>query len=405
MDNDNYIPTANFCYIIDKQYLCTDNENIANAYYSIRKISFWKVNEWSDDPDLNKVLSYYSPDVESDSELFLLADIIVNLKKFAGYTGLSDNPLFLEISKQLNLAVETYKMYPQDVDSVRDIVLATLSDIKQLDRLGSKYLKDKTSDIVSYNHKLSSVEFVVTVSHTTMDMSVANKYDSNFYFDFKDLQNTKAIDLGFLDGGRIELISVKKDSVCVKWLDREFFVGLNSPVSTDTIRIDNPYLSSDFAYITFTYRKFPNYAELINMIIAIGSDEAEVSDEKNAAIRARKCDVMHFIDKTIEHGNTGLYVAKALLESADDWSTCEINHLESFRMFLLKAVEKGALSPKNHFGWDWMEIATKYNDPSCFMEDMELFYNILASAAEEGVVEAMDIMDLIWEPEQIIEED
>ena len=39
------------------------------------------------------------------------------------------------------------------------------------------------------------------------------------------------------------------------------------------------------------------------------------------------------------------------------------------------------------------------------MENMELYYEVLDTAAGYGVVEAIDIMDSIWEPEQIIEED
>lgn len=45
------------------------------------------------------------------------------------------------------------------------------------------------------------------------------------------------------------------------------------------------------------------------------------------------------------------------------------------------------------------------NDPEEFMTDMERYYDILATAAEEGNEIALDIMNTIWEPEQIIEED
>ena len=39
------------------------------------------------------------------------------------------------------------------------------------------------------------------------------------------------------------------------------------------------------------------------------------------------------------------------------------------------------------------------------MEDMDLYYEVLDTAASHGVVEAIDIMSSIWEPEQITEED
>lgn len=71
----------------------------------------------------------------------------------------------------------------------------------------------------------------------------------------------------------------------------------------------------------------------------------------------------------------------------------------------MEGIERGSLAPDNYFGWEWMEVATKYNAPTDFMEDMELYYEVLDTAACHGVVEAIDIMDSIWEPEQIIEED
>ena len=39
------------------------------------------------------------------------------------------------------------------------------------------------------------------------------------------------------------------------------------------------------------------------------------------------------------------------------------------------------------------------------MTDMDRYYDLLASAAEEGNEDALDIMNTIWPPEQLIEED
>ena len=87
------------------------------------------------------------------------------------------------------------------------------------------------------------------------------------------------------------------------------------------------------------------------------------------------------------------------------WSTCEISDLHAFQKKLLEGIEHGCLAPDNHYGWEWLEVAAKYNNPASFMEDMDLYYEVLDTAASHGVVAAIDIMSSIWEPEQIIEED
>lgn len=143
-----------------------------------------------------------------------------------------------------------------------------------------------------------------------------------------------------------------------------------------------------------------SHKELVNLIIDIGT-----STQDTETLAARKQQALRLIDLDIARGFTGMHVAKALLSSSDDWSTCEITDADRFRAILEEGIARGCLRPDNHIGWDWMETAAKNNDPACFMENMERYYDILADAAEHGVVEAMDIRDTIWEPENCQEED
>lgn len=76
------------------------------------------------------------------------------------------------------------------------------------------------------------------------------------------------------------------------------------------------------------------------------------------------------------------------MTECNHWGTCKINSLYFFRQQLLKGIECGCLTPDNYFGWEWLEVATKYNDPADFMEDMELYYEVLDTAAGYGVIEA-----------------
>lgn len=103
--------------------------------------------------------------------------------------------------------------------------------------------------------------------------------------------------------------------------------------------------------------------------------------------------------------DVSLYPLAALIMSCDNWDTFEIVRMEQFKKILLKGIEKGCLLHDEDYAWQIMEIAAANNDPTEFMDDMERYYDILATAAEHGNTIALDIMNQIWEPEQIIEED
>lgn len=111
------------------------------------------------------------------------------------------------------------------------------------------------------------------------------------------------------------------------------------------------------------------------------------------------------IDKAIAGGNVGAYVIKAHLSSCNNWHTGIIVRMSQFRQILLEGIDCGALAPDDDAGWEWLYAAAECNDPQEFMTDMDRYYDLLASAAEEGNEDALDIMNIIWPPEQIIEED
>lgn len=115
--------------------------------------------------------------------------------------------------------------------------------------------------------------------------------------------------------------------------------------------------------------------------------------------------VLQLINHEIDAGSIGLYPLKALLISSNNWYTTKILRQGMFREILLEGIAKGSLSPCDAEGWEWLHVAADTNDPAEFMTDMERYYDLLASAAEAGNIDALDIMNEIWPPEQIIEED
>ena len=96
---------------------------------------------------------------------------------------------------------------------------------------------------------------------------------------------------------------------------------------------------------------------------------------------------------------------KALLAASNDWNTGLITRMGLYKNILLEGIECGALAPGNEYAWEWIGAAATNNDPEDFIDDKTLYYDLLSSAAESGITVALDIMDRIWEPENIIEED
>lgn len=120
---------------------------------------------------------------------------------------------------------------------------------------------------------------------------------------------------------------------------------------------------------------------------------------------AEEQEALGILESLISSGQLSLYPLMALLSASNNWHTPVIVRMSQFRDILLEGIEAGSLSPEDEVGWAWLMEAAKINDPTDFMNDMEHYYNLLADAMEAGNQDAREIMDMIWEPEQIIEED
>lgn len=369
------------CFVIRNRYVCTKDRDLAKVYSLIKRASVYI--------DMN------------GSFATLLKDIIDGFELFAQKRRLLDEPLYAEVRKALTVAYDTYTLFDTEIETARDILMDSICDFQKLEELADQLSPsvDTEKGAGGYDAKLNYREVRVRATHVTRDMSMGNTYDKDYYADI-DLCNReeKSISLNPLDGGSVELLSVKEDAVTMQWNDEEFVVTLGSSVSTEEIFIDNPHLSTDSLRLTFTYRELPNYTELWNMIVALGSDESE-GKEARYILANRKEEILHFIDKAIEKGNTGLYVAKALLSVYNSWATCKIDNIRYFRERLREGIGHGCLAPDNYFGWEWMEVAAKYNDPSDFMEDMELYREVVETAAGQGMVAAIDLLHTLWETE------
>ena len=374
------------CFIIRSRYICTKDRDLATVYTLVKQA--------------------VRPSVTPDDFGILLKEIICALERFASHRRLTNESRYIDISMSIKWAYDTYGISEEDFQRTQVMLYDCLYSLQELEVCADKISHLAVPDTEGYDSRATHRELRIRATHVTRDMSVGNTYDTDYYVDIDHLDNNKTtyIDLTTLNGGRIEIVKVTADTITLRWHERVFCVNFGAEVSTDASLIDNQLLSLDSLQLTFAYREIPDYIGIWNMIASLGRDEKERKTERSI-LAARKNEILHFIEIAIEHGNTGLYVAKALLNIYNDWSTCEISDIHTFQKKLLEGIGHGCLAPDNYYGWEWLEVAAKYNNPACFMEDMDLYYEVLDTAASHGVVEAIDIMNSIWEPEQIIEED
>ena len=374
------------CFIIKSRYICTKDRDLATVYALVKQA--------------------VRPSVTPDDFGILLNETIYALERFASHRQLTNESRYIDISMSMKWAYDTYDISDEDFQRTQTLLYDCLYGLQELEERADKKSPLAEPDTNGYDSLATYRELRIRATHVTRDMSVGNTYDTDYYVDIDHLDNskTKYIDLTTLNGGRIEVVKATAYTVTLRWHEQVFCVNFGAEVSTKAGLIDNQLLSMDSLQLTFTYREIPNYIGIWNMIASLGHDEME-GETDSCILAARKKEILHFIKIAIEHGNTGLYVAKALLNLYNDWSTCKISNLSAFQKELFEGIEHGCLTPDNYYGWEWLEVATKYNDPACFMEDMDLYYELLDTAASRGVAEAIDIMNSIWEPEQIIEED
>ncbi len=151
-------------------------------------------------------------------------------------------------------------------------------------------------------------------------------------------------------------------------------------------------------------------AALVAVQNVCGFDEGEESDCTEENINEKREEARQLIYEAVfEHDQFDLLLYCALLNCCDNWSTYEILDIEYFRKAVDTAAENHLLRPEQTVNWMALSLAATNNDPQEFMTDMDKYYDLLATAMEKGEEDvsdiARDIMNTIWEPENIIEED
>ncbi|MGN0232131.1 MAG: hypothetical protein ACI4A8_07970 [Muribaculaceae bacterium] len=387
MTDEAYNSAKDFIYKIGGHEMSTDSTIVADVYCAIRRIM-------------------EEPDSELNDWVFLLNNAERQLRHYASECGVAnDDAVFGKLTAGLTNIRELYADRIADAADVHEMLEELAGHIADYCRwLEESQPRPKL--VIDYIPAYDPCELMITAAHTTRDMSVGGYYENNLFVPYSRLYEQKAVDGADESCGKVRIVSCSPQQIVLSWAGNEYTLKLGESVTTEPEMCNNPMLSVDKLAMTFEYRPLTSYRRATDIVLKVcdahrlngGWRKLDCTEAEQAALDL----VNHMISN---EGDVEMYPMKALLDASNDWSTFVITRMSHFKAILLEGIEKGCLAPQCDLAWQWLEMAATNNEPTLFVDDMDLYYDLLATAAEEGNSIALDIMNTIWEPEQIIEED
>ncbi len=165
-------------------------------------------------------------------------------------------------------------------------------------------------------------------------------------------------------------------------------------LSADTYESDNPLCCETLKQV----------AHITRLHRASGSN-------RNAETTAAEQTVLDNLKTLIEeHGRGDLVVLRARLSATNNWGNWVLQRPTLFAIMVQEGIDRyGCLAPDRVADWKILEHLSQVNDPTDFIEDKDVYYDILSTAVEEGNSTVSDIASVLrdnfWEPEEVNDED
>lgn len=250
-------------------------------------------------------------------------------------------------------------------------------------------------------------ELFVSCLQVARDMSVGISNTLKAIIPFEEIRQGERIDFPYVI---LKALQVDDDHLTLEWTDHDHYIcelqlGQEAKIETgnnaSSLTPTTKWLNLSFKYMTLEDKMFEIFQKIADYHNGLSNDfQSQIQHTAHD-----EAIVLRLIDELIKQGDVELYLFKAILFASNNWYTGEIVRPSVFRHIFLKGIDHGCLAPECHNAWDWLKVAAINNNPMEFMDDMDRFYDILATAVEVGNETAREIMDMIWEPEQIMEED
>ena len=235
----------------------------------------------------------------------------------------------------------------------------------------------------------------------TMDMSVSNSGSyTKLYFWDQLIVGTHINQGEFSD---VVVVGRTNDSITLQWNGNEYHVPMDTEVSTEWVMRNNPYLSVDEAMVKFYLSEQDLFAEAVNSALNVTEIHEKHGAWNTSLFHNKKEMALRYLKRVIDMGGVSNYPLYALYCSSDNWHTHEIVRFDEFHSIMQEGIKLGCLNADCEFGWSIFKLIVDNNDTKTWAGKCMLYTQLVKTAADAGVEEAIDIWTEYAEGDKLYE--
>ncbi len=218
-----------------------------------------------------------------------------------------------------------------------------------------------------------------------------NHMPSEQTFFLAELHPGKVIE--FKGEGSVCVSDVSESEVTLSWLGGTYRVELDGVMVSCRYSVDNPLLSESHGFRA-TFRSLIPDLDVKARIEAIRRMPPD--DPKTVKLRNQ---VLYRLDSETDciFDDPGMWIARAVLNTADDWATCKINDRMKFAGYMATAFSSSPhlLEFCDRTGWKWLETACRGGAFDSYLYDMIMLP--VSDAVIRGVLDELPEAIAIYE--------
>ena len=185
---------------------------------------------------------------------------------------------------------------------------------------------------------------VLNYIHRTMDMSVAGGSQRAQLIIIPEKASFPIVSENYYDCGKTEILGLdSEDNLLLRWHKREYSLPKGEMLETETLGIDNPYLSREEVSMRYDYLDLDNVLDAVEYFY--NDVRGRCSSLSRYAMDEREM-ALELLWHAIEKGNVGLYPSYALLKSCKNWASLTITDTDTFVSIMRQGIDSGCFAPR-----------------------------------------------------------
>ncbi len=232
---------------------------------------------------------------------------------------------------------------------------------------------------------LSCRLLVLTYIHSTMDMSVANSSERMRIIIIPDDAKFPIASENWCGCGVTKIVGYgENERLILNWHNREYILEKGEMYETETLYLDNPYLSREEISMNYEYcvvdaiQVAQTYRNIVRELQQehTNADSSAVIDNKDIALKS----MWH----AISNGHTGFYPAYALMMSCKNWYSFTITDMDTFTTIMRKGIAAGCFDHHTTCGVDNLVEVLRFNPTEEIFSHLPELKGILQRLGEKG---------------------